>query len=62
MYVPKKDSDEIVALGILTEDFNQGYAKIQIQKYFGILKLEGIMEIDPKICVPIADEIWKEFI
>ena len=40
MYVPKKDSDEIAALGILTEEFNQGYAKIQIQSIFEFLSLK----------------------
>ena len=45
MFVPKKESKEIIAFGILRENFNEGYAKVTIIKSFGPVKLQKSLKL-----------------
>ena len=62
MYVPKKDVDEIVALIYWLKILTKDMLKFKIQRYLGILKLEGIRKIDHKMCVPIAGDSWNKLL
>ena len=50
MYAPKKEPKERIAFGILQENFNEGYAKVMIAKFFQNLNLPKYIDINPKLC------------
>ena len=61
-YIAKKVPSELVALAILLEDFNQGYAKVKVVKCFQGYSIENITKCDPKLCVALSEEAWARLI
>ena len=57
-----KNEKEVIGIGTLLEDFNQGYVQVQIEKWLNEDKIyTGKVELDAKICVPISEAHFIEF-
>ena len=54
----------IMALGVVINDFEQGFVNVNIMKINtnNILNTYGEILCDPKICYPISEKNWQKYL